>query len=500
MSIPEHDIHLINLTLVWEDRGDILSRRQSEPLSREWSLGSFFKTKRVRRAPSRQNLVQKPHAKRVSQTVQQRNSRRSIATVPEESDQDIAAQGSILALNPSLEKLAYRASEKSLSHSPQEDLTKAPPSPRLENQQPKYASSKDVKESQQLLKLQERLEEQERKLVLAQEELSRMRDELEGEKIKSVEAEKVKKQAIRNLAHASVKADPYQYDDDFFKKEFKTFRYRIEHWVRNQKWQLARNRSIPKNFKLLQSTTPYSFHYTSSQSGMEVLIDARIWKYLTEYVFGRDLWADGGIDDVQIKKNQRAYDTFKNILGRQTLKFLKDNELTSFRIAQNVSREHHAELYQDWRATNARIMAARDKPFTRTALRKITQEYSLDLKGDLELFAANDLDKTKNPFKGDKTNLEDLVGEAISLDAILQQQRPCFQFYPSLPQNMERWNLRFSESAMEVPDDDGEEILEGRQVRLILAPGLYKYGNSAGRNYAQRCTILKANVDVMGAI
>jgi len=169
-----------------------------------------------------------------------------------------------------------------------------------------------------------------------------------------------------------------------------------------------------------------------------------------------------------------------------------------FHIAQNVSREHHV-LYQEWRATNARIMAARNESFTRTALRKVTQAYSLDLKEDLEQFAANDLDKTKSPFKGDKTTLEDLVGEAIGLDAVLQQQRPCFEFYPCLPQNTE-WNLRFSENAMEVPNDDGEEILEGRQVRLILAPGLFKYGNSAGRNYARRCTILKANVEVMGAI
>lgn len=255
--------------------------------------------------------------------MQQRNSRRSIATIPEESDQDITAQRSILTLNPSLERLAYRASEKSLSHSPPEDLTKALLSLRIENQQLKYASSKDVKESQQLLEVQERLKEQERKLGLAQAELSRMRDELEGEKIKSAEAEKVKNKAIRNLAHASVKADAYQYDDDYFKKEFKTFRYRIEHWVRNQKWQHAKNRSIPKNFNMLQSTTPYSVYYTSSQRGMQLLIDARIWQYLTEYVFGRDLWADGGIDDVHIKKNQRAYDIFKDILGRQTLKCLK---------------------------------------------------------------------------------------------------------------------------------------------------------------------------------
>jgi hypothetical protein len=276
----------------------------------------------MRRAPSRQNLVQKPHAKGVSQPVQQRNSRRSIATVPEESDQDIA-QSLILTLNPSLEKLAYRGSEKSLLHSPPEDLTKALLSLRLENQQLKYASSKDAKESQQLSKVQERLGEQERKLVLAQAELSRMRDELEGEKIKSAEAEKVKNKAIRNLAHASAKADAYQHDDDYFKMRFETFRYTIEHWVRNQTWQLARNRSIPKNFNLLEDTTPYPVFYTSSQSGMQLLIDARIWQYLTEFVFGRDLWADGGNDDVHIKKNRRAYGTFKDILGRQTPEYLK---------------------------------------------------------------------------------------------------------------------------------------------------------------------------------
>jgi hypothetical protein len=273
----------------------------------------------MRRAPSRPMLVQRPHARGVSQPAQQRSLKRSIPTEPEEPNEDIAAQSSRLRSNPSLEKFAYRASERSLSRSSPEDLTRALLSLRAENQQLKHASTIDAKESQQPFKTQERLEEQERKLALAQAEVSRMQKELEGEKINSAEAEKVRDKAIRNLAKASAKADPYQYDDFFFKHKFKAFRYRISHWVRNQKWQLARNRSIVEKFKLLQSTTPYYVDYISSERGMQLLLDARIWQYLTEYVFGNDLWADGGSDDKHIKKNRRAYDTFKDILGRQLL-------------------------------------------------------------------------------------------------------------------------------------------------------------------------------------
>lgn len=148
----------------------------------------------------------------------------------------------------------------------------------------------------------------------------------------------------------------------------------------------------------------------------------------------------------------------------------------------------------------ARIMAARDESFTEQALKKTIQNFALDIKVDLEPFAVNNLDRSKSPSKGVRVRLEDLVRDAISLDAIMQQQRPCFNFVPNFPDRSEKWNLRFSEISMEVPKDDKQESLEGQQVRLVLAPGLCKYGNSAGRNYGQACTIMKAEVDVMGAI
>lgn len=301
VSIPDHGINQIDLTVIREDREDIPPRRHIERSSREW-IGSLFKSeKRVHRVPSRQSLASRNHTREGAHSTRQRSSKRHIATVLEEPDEGIAAQCPSLRPNPSIEDFAYRASEGRLSRSSPQDLTRALLSLRAENQQ--------------LFKVQERLEGQERKLALAQAEASRMQDELEDEKKKSTEAENVKNKAIRNLAHASVKADPYKYDDVFFKREFKKFRYEVSHWVRNQKWQFARNRSIPEHFKLLKTTTPYYVDYIYSERGMQLLVEARIWQFLTADVFDKDLWVDGGIDK-EIDKIGRAHVTLKNMFGR----------------------------------------------------------------------------------------------------------------------------------------------------------------------------------------
>jgi hypothetical protein len=304
VSIPDHGINQIDLTVTREEREDIPPRRHMEGSSREW-IGSLFKSgKRVHRVPSRQPVSSRNHTREGAHPTRQKSPKRHIATVLEEpDDESIAAQRPSLRLNPSVENFAYRASEGRLSRSSPQDLTRALLSLRAENQQ--------------LFTTQERLEEQERKLALAQAEVSRMQDELEDEKKKSAEAENAKNKAIRNLAQASVKADPYKYDDVFFKREFKKFRYEVSHWVRNQKWQLARNRSIPEHFKLLKTTTPYYVDYIYSEKGMQLLVEARIWQYLTADVFDKDLWVDGGIEEKEIDKIGRAHVTLKDMFGRR---------------------------------------------------------------------------------------------------------------------------------------------------------------------------------------
>jgi len=55
-------------------------------------------------------------------------------------------------------------------------------------------------------------------------------------------------------------------------------------------------------------------------------------------------------------------------------------------------------------------MAERDESFTSPALESTVQYFSSDLRRDLGKFAANELDKSRNPFKGNKTTLEYLEG------------------------------------------------------------------------------------------
>ena len=111
--------------------------------------------------------------------------------------------------------------------------------------------------------------------------------------------------------------------------------------------------------------------------------------------------------------------------------------------------------------------------------------------------SANELDKSRNPFKGNKATLEHLIEAAIRLDATIKRQRPVFCFQPGSPGVTEKWNLKFSESSMVAINDEDEVLLEGKQVKLVLNPGVCKFGDSAGRNYGQGCTILRAQVDVM---
>lgn len=95
----------------------------------------------------------------------------------------------------------------------------------------------------------------------------------------------------------------------------------------------------------------------------------------------------------------------------------------------------------------------------------------------------------------DTQTLEDIVDRAIALDITMQQQRPLYTFDPVLNKDS---NIIFKQSLMELAggDDQGSQLAEGKQVSLVLKPGLWKYGNSAGKNYEQRIVILKAVADV----
>lgn len=319
-----------------------------------------------------------------------------------------------------------------------------------------------------------------------------MQKELEEEKAKCAEAEKLKNKAIRNLANTSLNADPFSQDDFFFKRNFREFRYNVQLWVRNQTWKIVPSGSIPLHYNIFATTTPYYPGYICSEGGMWHLLEARVWQYLTKNVFGQEVWSEGGLDDKQTARNARAYEILKEHLGKQLLSFLpKVDRVTS--IDKSVSNEH-VKLRHDWRVATARILDAREASFTISASQKAIRGFVIELEEDLNPFAVKSLNKSRLPPKGEKVSLEDIFQEAIRLDCTMQQQRPCFSFYPS-------WEHipKFLRNAMEVSNDDSIDILpeDGQQVQLLRAPGLCKHGNSAGRSYEKGQMILKAEVDVV---
>ncbi|KAH6674761.1 hypothetical protein B0J14DRAFT_21161 [Halenospora varia] len=428
-------------------------------------FGSLFKSNSLRKVPSTSAFARPSRTNGWTRSSRLRTSKHySIPTVAEVSEPRRSRSRPEISLES---HSLHEVSRRNLSHSSPDELIDLV-----------LSLQKKLKQTTaELVKERERSESQGKKLTCAQEAILRLEKELEGEINASATAENLKNRAIRQLAEAGTKSDPYQLDDKFFKQKFEGFRYQVANWVRNQKWKPAVNVSLRDGYKCLKTTTPYFLEYVGSESGMYWLLEARIWQFLTEDVFGQNVWADGGIDANDIKKNQKINDIF------------------NCNLEDNVPQEK-VELRHEWRAVTARVMAARSQRFTYEALEDNIVNLSRLLRMDLKRFALSHFDTSKSPPDGRTTSIKDIIREAISLDAITQQQRASFCFNCVAPKTPERWNLRFSRDLMDVYNNGGKESLpdDGMAIKLILAPALCKFGTSAGRHYQQRCTIVQAKV------
>lgn len=161
------------------------------------------------------------------------------------------------------------------------------------------------------------------------------------------------------------------------------------------------------------------------------------------------------------------------------------NDLNTDKTVSNKK----TELRHEWRAVSARILAARRPESVGRELDNVIKKLRLDVEYHLRGIV----------HKLDVQGLEDLVRQAVELDAIMQQQRPSYRFYPDVFDLEESLNLIFSESTMDLVDyDDKAPLPANRQVKLVLAPGLWRYGNSAGKEYTKGSCILRAEVEIIG--
>jgi hypothetical protein len=124
-------------------------------------------------------------------------------------------------------------------------------------------------------------------------------------------------------------------------------------------------------------------------------------------------------------------------------------------------------------------MATRNSVAIIRAAEKENRRLALDLDDDLK-----DIDIP---------GLRDLFHDAVKLDALIQQQRPQYMFYP-----FTRKTLEFDPNIMDATNQEFKQLKPDspKQVKLVVQPGFVKYGNSAGRNYDRGHSLLTATVEL----
>jgi hypothetical protein len=161
----------------------------------------------------------------------------------------------------------------------------------------------------------------------------------------------------------------------------------------------------------------------------------------------------------------------------------RKSENDPFITEKKAPDANHVELRNESRVANAQLIMSGDLGSENTDVEKVIRNLVCDLDEALKPITTKRLD-----WQG----LEGLIQDAVKLDALIQQQRQVYTFFPRVYADPKLH--RFDPSMMESINEDTE--VRGRQVQLVVRFGLRKFGNSAGRNYEQKIEIVKALVDL----
>jgi len=145
-------------------------------------------------------------------------------------------------------------------------------------------------------------------------------------------------------------------------------------------------------------------------------------------------------------------------------------------------------LFHEWRVVTARILALRNPGDAEPHILEAVKGKVHHVNNALGNIVRGRLDQE---------TLIDIFMAAVNLDAQMHQQRSHFVLHPVLENLQFSQDLRFVKSEMEAMDEYNYVSQDfKRQVRLVRRPGLWKFGNSAGKDYQTLICILPTVVDL----
>ncbi|KAF4630727.1 hypothetical protein G7Y89_g7420 [Cudoniella acicularis] len=231
----------------------------------------------------------------------------------------------------------------------------------------------------------------------------------------------------------ATKLGPNQFDDTHIRDEVARLRYQVFNWVASEAWQMPNNSTQNK---------------TDSQRRLE------------QYQF--------------LRTTCPRYVEY--------VASIKD-------LKRLIQAHEHVELLHEWRATSARLLTVQASSSMEAYMQESVKDLVMDLLDELKPLT------TKEP---NVIAMRDIFLEAVHLDQQIQMQKQQYKFLHVIWPGKEYKpaSFCFSENSMEI-DDEKSDTEYSEEVTLVVAPGVKKNGNSAGKNYGQSISILKSRVDVM---
>jgi hypothetical protein len=223
-----------------------------------------------------------------------------------------------MRLDVSAQEKNGSASERDIYLTSQENLLKLPPAElasiviRLHDENcqlraarypPRISSQSTETRSNSPSISRERWDEQQGRLKSAQEEIQQLKEALaqtaqllEQAELKASEANKKAKKTLNELARVTV-VEGNMYDDNHFKELVLRLRSDIRNWAKNQDWQVPHasvfwSSTRKDAWKNLGNASKYYEEYLASTAGIELLVEAYIWRYLVGSVFAKYVWAE----------------------------------------------------------------------------------------------------------------------------------------------------------------------------------------------------------------
>ncbi|CZR55810.1 uncharacterized protein PAC_05698 [Phialocephala subalpina] len=287
-------------------------------------------------------------------------------------------------------------------------------------------------------------------------------------------------------------ADPYYFDDPYFKRQFSYLRGSIKELANRAFSSDITNirRKLPEALeRRLEAVCDHYDLYLKSAEHRPSFIQAFIWTYLLRHILGQKFWEPSSAMANRIETQR--FHTSAGKLHSASEEYQEDSRKVGYDPElRRLFHQHRyaAARYAAPKGTELQVIES-------WATQRIDRAVK-DIRDSLEMWWSPMFSKAQS---GDK--LRNILHSAVCLDLTIHQQKAEFEIFGAAQlvsvYNLKRpYNIVYNPKTMDVRLGSISERGDEQRVELFITPLLVKKGNADGQDYERSNVLEKAEVDL----